>query len=104
MQTVWLEFKREGASQLAALGTDTTFYIDGRWSWATTLDKIHERIAELRSHLPADRNKYNDLLFVGITYSQYPFYNGKGGAVHTMQDPNPPEWARKQANNGSQNS
>lgn len=95
MQTVWLEFKREGATQLAALGSDATFYIDGRWSWVTTLDRIHERIAELRATWP----KYNDLLFVGITYSQTPFYNGKGGAVHTMQDPNPPEWARKQANN-----
>jgi hypothetical protein len=100
MQTVWLEFKREGASQLAALGTDSTFYIDGRWSWLTTLDKIHERIAQLREWYP----QYREMLFVGLTYSQEPFYNGKGGAVHTMQDPNPPEWARKQADNGSQDS
>lgn len=97
MQTVWLEFKRHGADQLAALGTDTTFFIDGRWSAQTTKDKINERIFELRKMWP---QKYGNLLFVGITHSQMPFYNGKGGAVQTMQDPNPPEWARKQANNG----
>jgi hypothetical protein len=91
MQTVWLEFKREGATQLAALGTDTTFYIDGRWSWNTTRERIYSRVEELRDTYP----HYREMLFVGITYSQHPFYNGKGGAVHTMKDrDNPPEWAK----------
>jgi hypothetical protein len=99
MQTVWLEFRRENSTQLAALGTDTTFYIDGRWSWNTTVEKIHDKLFGLREgHYGG---KYRDLLFVGITYSQHPFYNGKGGAVHTMKDPNPPEWARKQDDNGN---
>lgn len=88
MQTVWLEFRHENGA-IAANGTDVTFYIDGRWSWATVVEKIHDRIAELRETYP----KYQKQEFVGITYSQLPFYNGSGGAIHTMRDPKPPAWA-----------
>lgn len=91
-QTIYLEFKHQNGA-LAANGTDTTFYIDGRWSWATTARKIHERVAELRKGPFGSR--YSQQLFVGFTYSQHPYYNGKGGAIHSMHDHNPPAWAEK---------
>ena len=90
MRTIFLEFRHENGA-LAANGTDTIFYIDGRWTWATTVYKIHERVAELRA---IRGSRYKNQLFVGYTHSQEPFYYGKGGAVHTMPDPNPPEWAK----------
>jgi hypothetical protein len=101
VQTVWLEFKHENGA-IAANGSDTTFYIDGRWKWETTRDKIEERLAKLRS---GPRGfAYSKQLFVGITYSQAPFYNGKGGAIHSMSDPNPPAWALVNSQTASQSS
>lgn len=90
MQTIFLEFKHENGA-LAANGSDTTFYIDGRWSWSTTVNKIHERVEQLRE---LRGSKYKNQLFVGFTYSQQPFYNGSGGAIHSMSDPNPPKWVK----------
>jgi hypothetical protein len=98
MQTVWLEFQHENGA-IAANGTDTTFYIDGRWKWETTREKIEERVSALREGPRG--SAYRKQKFVGITHSQMPFYNGKGGAIQTMRDPNPPEWAVKEANNAA---
>lgn len=92
MQTIWLEFKHK-TGNLAANGTDVTFYIDGRWSWNTTREMIYSRVEELRDIYP----KYKDQLFVGYTVQ-----GGREGAIHSMPDrDDPPEWARKQADNGS---
>lgn len=90
MQTIFLEFKHENGA-LAANGTDIIFYIDGRWSWSTTVEKIQERVAALRSGVRG--SALSKQLFVGFTYSQHPFHPDKGGAIHTMIDRNPPEWA-----------
>lgn len=90
MQTIYLEFRHQNGA-IAANGTDTTFYIDGRWSWTTTVLRIHERVSALRSGPFGSR--YSNQEFVGFTYSQQPFYNGKGGAIRTMMDPSPPAWA-----------
>lgn len=93
MQTIFLEFQHE-AGNIAANGTDVTFHIDGRWSWSTTRYKIEERVAELRDA----SSKYRKQKFVGFTYSQQPFHSGSGGAIHTMTDPNPPEWSAVEGN------
>ena len=85
MQTIFLEFKHEPGN-LAANGTDVTFFIDGRWSWATTEDRIHQRVDELRTKHPRG-SAYAKQLFVGFTYS-----GGREGAIHGMVDHNPPAW------------
>lgn len=89
MQTIFLEFKHENGA-LAANGTDVIFYIDGRWKWSTTAEKIYERVSALRSGPRG--SAYEKQEFVGFTYSQEPFHSGKGGAIHTMPDRKPPTW------------
>ena len=84
-QTIFLEFKHEPGN-LAANGTDVTFYIDGRWSWSTTEQKIHERVDELRTKNPRC-TAYAKQLFVGFTYA-----GGREGAIRGMVDHNPPQW------------
>lgn len=91
MQIIYLEFQHENGA-IAANGTDVTFHIDGRWSWSTTREKIEERVSALRSG--PFGSKYSKQKFVGFTYSQLPFSNRSGGAIHTMTDPNPPEWSK----------
>ena len=61
MRTVALEFERPDG-KLAALGTDTLFHVDGRWSRETTHRKMRERADEILRH-----RKNNDLRFVGYT-------------------------------------
>lgn len=91
MQTIFLEFQHENGA-LAANGSDTIFFIDGRWSWETTVFNIEERVSALRGG-PFE-GRYKKQKFVGFTYSQQPFHTGKGGAIHTMRDPKPPEWVK----------
>lgn len=62
MQTIFLEFQWEGSGQLAAIGTDSIFYRDGRWSERTFRDKCHERAAEITK-----RKGTTKLQFVGYT-------------------------------------
>lgn len=95
MQTIFLEFQHENGA-IAANGTDTIFYIDGRWSWPTTSQRIHDRVEELRKGPFGSR--YSKQKFVGFTYSQHPFHSGKGGAIRTMTDTNPPAWASQKEN------
>jgi hypothetical protein len=99
MQTIFLEFQHENGA-LAANGSDTIFFIDGRWSWRTTAEKIHQRVSSLREGPSASR--YSNQLFVGFTYSQHPFHSGKGGAIRSMADWNPPAWAAARAEARSQ--
>ena len=69
MRTVALEFERPDGG-LAALGTDVIFYVDGRWSRATTHRKMRERADEILR-----RRKNNDLRFVGYTVLGHSWLN-----------------------------
>jgi hypothetical protein len=89
VQTIFLEFKHENGA-IAANGTDVIFYIDGRWKWSTTEQKIYERVSALRSG--PFGVKYSKQEFVGFTYSQQPYSNRSGGAIRSMKDRVPPTW------------
>ncbi len=84
-RTVFLEFKHEPGN-LAANGSDITFFIDGRWSWQTTVDRIHDRVAEIRRSSPR-ASAFSGQLFVGFTYA-----GGRGGAIKSMVDHDAPRW------------
>lgn len=62
MKTIFLEFERTSTGLLAALGTDVTFYRDGRWSEATFHRKCLERAEELLT-----RRGWEGLRLVGYT-------------------------------------
>ncbi len=63
MQSIALEFARESGS-LAAFGTDTITYLDGRWSPATQRAHIYARVAELRK---LRGSAYTSVRFVGYS-------------------------------------
>lgn len=67
MATVFLEFERtndDGTKSLAALGSDTIFHRDGRWSHHTFVRKVHERVDQLRS-IPG--SSFRSVTLVGYT-------------------------------------
>ena len=85
--TIALEFCRESGN-LAALGTDTLFTLDGRWGTYRRREAIYDRVAELRESYPG---KYGNIHFVG--------YNVMGTHNYTpnhldarMSDRTPPTW------------
>jgi hypothetical protein len=84
MQTIFLEFKRE-AGNLAANGTDVTFYLDGRWGAARQRTEIWNRISDLRRRA---NSPYRNQLFVGYTFA-----GGRSACIYSMKDPDPPAWA-----------
>lgn len=93
MQTIFLEFAHKPSNPNtlatpAATGSDSIFYIDGRWSYSTRVSKINERVAELRNQRP----HMTEMFFLGYTISGSHHYGG-GHATVNMTDPNPPEWA-----------
>lgn len=92
MKTIFLEFRHENGA-LAANGSDSIFYLDGRWSTSTINFKIYERVAELRTSNPR-RSAYSKQLFVGYTVAGKWPRSSKVMLDKHMADRNPPEWAK----------
>ena len=61
-QTIFLEFQWEGNIDLAAIGTESIFYRDGRWSELTFREKCRDRAAEI-----IERKGTTSLRFVGYS-------------------------------------
>lgn len=65
------------------------FSLDGRWSQQTAVNKIHDRVLELRN---VRGSKYTKQLFVGYTIMQSGYFDPP---LVPMSDCAPPEWALK---------
>ena len=96
-KTIFLEFQHASGA-LAAGGSDTIMYLDGRWSAFTTRLMILRRVAQLRKRseelYPGPRRRgYGNRLFVGYTVSHS---SGGSDRLIPMIDPNPPEWKVQQ--------
>lgn len=83
-QTISLEFLHEHSDGLAAMGSDSVTFLDGRWNGLSRTFHIHDKLSELRSQRP----HIADMLFVG-----YSRLGANDQTLHRMADPNPPAWA-----------
>jgi len=90
MQTIALDFRHENADGLAACGSDTVTFLDGRWNRTSEVVHIHNKLNELRKF----RGKYNNMLFVGYTILGKNISHSNYKADVPMNDPNPPAWAK----------
>lgn len=89
MQTVTLEFRRQGSTNLTANGSDSVTFLDGRWNAASRTNRIHEKLAELRAR---DRSPYRDLHFVGFSVLGTGRSHDSANPHVRMSDPEPPSW------------
>lgn len=90
MQSIALEFRREGSTMLAAIGTDSVTYLDGRWGAARRAEHIHRKVEELRQLRPALRNAH----FVGFSILGEGRSHDNTNPHVRMWDENPPAWVK----------
>jgi hypothetical protein len=86
---ITLEFKRP-SGDLAATGSDTMIYLDGRWGEFRKRIEIYAHVAYLRHRYP---EKFRDLHFVGYTILGRSDYSTPCPHA-TMHDREAPAWTR----------
>jgi len=92
VETIALEFRHEPGN-LAANGTDTVTFLDGRWGPSRRAEHVYRKVAELRE---LRGSKYRGQLFVGYTVLGRSDYSRPQPHVE-MPDLDPPRWAAGEA-------